>query len=202
MPPEQIEGKIIDARTDIYALGILLFQMLSGKLPFEKKSEDYLIRQQLTAQPPRLNEVNPEIPSDVADVIARALAKNPNDRQQSVLELCEVFVDAVQIEKPVENVFVEHLSDAESDEKLEVIEDPATEENDNEDNINEPMPENLKVQDSLILKELSSLPDNSKNELAVNSTEPITETVNSQVKKRFWQTSCFRKLGFLGQSLQ
>ncbi len=104
MPPEQIEGKIIDARTDIYALGILLFQMLSGKLPFEKKSEDYLIRQQLTAKPPRLTEFNPQISSEIADVIERALAKNPDERQQSVIELCETFVEAVESENPADDL--------------------------------------------------------------------------------------------------
>ena len=102
MPPEQIEGKIIDARTDVYALGILLFQMLSGKLPFEKKSEDFLIRQQLTAKPPRLTEFNPEISSEIAGVIERALAKNPDERQQSVIELCENFAKAVESENPAE----------------------------------------------------------------------------------------------------
>ena len=104
MPPEQIEGKIIDARTDIYALGILLFQMLCGKLPFEKKSEDYLIRQQLTAKPPRLTEFNPEISSAISDVINRALAKNPDERQQSVNELCENFAEAVESENPAEDL--------------------------------------------------------------------------------------------------
>ncbi len=103
MPPEQIEGKIIDARTDIYALGILLFQMLSGKLPFEKKSEDYLIRQQLTAKPPRLTDFSPEFSSAIADVIERALAKNPDERQQSVYELCESFVAAIESENPIED---------------------------------------------------------------------------------------------------
>ena len=104
MPPEQIEGKIIDARTDIYALGILLFQMLSGKLPFEKKSEDFLIRQQLTAKPPRLTDFSPEFNSSIADVIGRALAKNPDERQQSVNELCESFVKAVESENTSEDL--------------------------------------------------------------------------------------------------
>ncbi len=102
MPPEQIEGKIIDARTDVYALGILLFQMLTGRLPFEKKSEDYLIHQQLLAKPPRLTDFSPEFSPAIADVIERALAKNPDERQQSVAELCESFVAAVESENPPE----------------------------------------------------------------------------------------------------
>ena len=111
MPPEQIEGKIIDARTDIYALGILLFQMLCGRLPFERKSEDYLISQQLTAKPPRLDYFDPEINSAVADVIERSLAKNPAERQQSVLELCDSFVKAVESQNTVENISGEIPSD-------------------------------------------------------------------------------------------
>jgi len=97
MPPEQIEGKIIDARTDIYALGVLVFQMLCGELPFEKKSEEYLIRQQMTAKPPRLNDICPEFNSAIANVIDCALEKNPDNRQQSVVELYESFLAATLI---------------------------------------------------------------------------------------------------------
>jgi len=113
MPPEQIEGKIIDARTDIYALGVLVFQMLCGELPFEKKSEDYLIRQQLTAKPPRLNDICPEFNSAIADVIDRALEKNPDDRQQSVVELYESFLAATLIDDKAEILSDNFSSDEE-----------------------------------------------------------------------------------------
>jgi len=94
MPPEQIEGERIDARTDIYALGVLLFQMLTGKLPFKKESEGHLIQQQMTVTPPRLTDFRPEFSSQIADVIEKALQKNPDERQQSVIELYESFVKA------------------------------------------------------------------------------------------------------------
>lgn len=94
MPPEQIEGKIIDARTDIYALGIVFFQMLAGRLPFEKKSEEYLMQQQITAKPPRLTDFSSDINPAIADVIEQSMAKNPDNRQQSVAEFYEAFVRA------------------------------------------------------------------------------------------------------------
>ena len=94
MPPEQIEGNLVDARTDIYALGVLLFQMLSGELPFKKESEGQLIQQQIAVTPPRLTDFKPEFSSAIADVIEKALQKNPEDRQQSVVEIYESFVKA------------------------------------------------------------------------------------------------------------
>lgn len=109
MPPEQIEGRRIDARTDIYALGVLLFQTLTGELPFKKESEGHLIQQQMTVTPPRLNDFRPEFNSQIADVIEKALQKNPNVRQQTVLELYESFVNAsseVFDQTEIENIFI------------------------------------------------------------------------------------------------
>ncbi len=94
MPPEQMEGSLVDARTDVYALGVLLFQMLSGELPFKKESEGHLIQQQIAVTPPRLTDLRPEFNFAIADVIEKALQKNPEDRQQSVVEIYESFVKA------------------------------------------------------------------------------------------------------------
>ena len=111
MSPEQIEGKNIDSRADIYSLGIVLFQMLSGKLPFEKRSENYLIGKHLLAQPPLLTEFNPEISPEIAAVIDLSLGKRPNERQQSVVELYESYVKALGEEVSAENLPVAVAAD-------------------------------------------------------------------------------------------
>ncbi|MBA3631256.1 MAG: tetratricopeptide repeat protein [Acidobacteria bacterium] len=189
MPPEQIEGKIIDARTDIYALGILLFQMLSGKLPFEKKSEEYLIQQQITAKPPRLTDFSPEFNPAVADVIERALAKNPADRQQSVIELYESFISATQTENTVEGLSGEIFLDEE-----EIILKQAENNNSHKEEISvivedtNPEPRSdEKQQASALEANLSNSPANFEIEVSENKADeflpksiiPITDIANS-----------------------
>ncbi|HEY0747798.1 MAG TPA: serine/threonine-protein kinase [Steroidobacteraceae bacterium] len=88
MSPEQIRSPLqIDPRSDVYSCGIVLFEMLTGDVPFRSES-DYAISQlQVTAAPPDARTLNPAISKRVARIIAMALAKNPDDRPQN----CEQF---------------------------------------------------------------------------------------------------------------
>ncbi len=88
MAPEQALGlKDVDHRVDLYALGVVLFECLTGTLPFEADSELRLIQLQAHAPPPEILERAPWIPRAVADVVKRALAKKPDDRFNSAAEL-------------------------------------------------------------------------------------------------------------------
>ncbi len=83
MSPEQIQGLQIDARADIYSIGITLFEMLSGKPPFEADSAMTLMMMQLNDPVPNLQEIHADTPPDLVAITNKALAKNRNERYQS-----------------------------------------------------------------------------------------------------------------------
>ena len=82
--PEQIRGEQVDGRADVYALGCVLFECLAGERPFERESELAVVFAHLNEPPPRLTELRPELPAAWDGVIARALAKEPDDRYAGV----------------------------------------------------------------------------------------------------------------------
>jgi serine/threonine-protein kinase len=87
MSPEQIEGRHVDARTDIFAFGIVLYEMLSGRRPFEGKSQASVIGAILEHDPPPVTSLQPETPPLLAELVARCLAKDPDGRWQSARDL-------------------------------------------------------------------------------------------------------------------
>ncbi len=82
MSPEQIAGKKVDGRSDLYSLGVMLFQMLSGVLPFRGDSMAELMYKIANEDAPDIRIIRPEIPQKLADVVARSLAKRPDGRYQ------------------------------------------------------------------------------------------------------------------------
>jgi tRNA A-37 threonylcarbamoyl transferase component Bud32 len=85
--PEQIEGKAIDSRVDVYSLGCVLFEALTGERPFQRGSELATVYAHLSEPQPRPSEVRPELPAALDDVIATALAKDPDERYSTAGEL-------------------------------------------------------------------------------------------------------------------
>src|SRR5579884_2315562 len=80
LTPEQVQGGAITPATDVYALGVVLFEMLAGRHLFEGESFVQVAMQHLHADPPRLSDLNPAVPSSLAAVVSRALAKDPAAR--------------------------------------------------------------------------------------------------------------------------
>jgi serine/threonine-protein kinase len=84
MSPEQCSGKKVTGSADQYSLGVMAYEMLSGRLPFTGDSTFDIIRQHCMDPPPPLREVGPKVPSAMAAVVERALSKSPDDRYPSV----------------------------------------------------------------------------------------------------------------------
>lgn len=94
MSPEACESRgNVDQRTDIYALGILLFQMLTGVVPFDGESVGEVLVKQVTQLPPPLRGFNPSIPPSVEQIALRCLMKAPDKRFSSMLELRAALLD-------------------------------------------------------------------------------------------------------------
>src|SRR5262249_4133813 len=91
MSPEQIGGKQVDARSDIFSFGSLLYAMVSGRTPFSRSTVPETIAAILTEEPPKLDPSAHEFPPALEQIILRCLQKNRKDRYQSIHELMEAL---------------------------------------------------------------------------------------------------------------
>ncbi len=87
MAPEQIQGGDVDARSDIFSLGVVLFEMLTGRMPFRGEHEAAMMYSILNEEPESALAIRPELPPEVAHIISNALEKDPGDRYQSAGEM-------------------------------------------------------------------------------------------------------------------
>jgi serine/threonine-protein kinase len=126
--PEQLRGGRIDARTDVYGLGVLTFQLLAGRLPFASLDAFALEDLHLHAPPPRLGELSP-VPAAVDDVIARALAKPPADRFASAADLVDALRAAMAgdadnvVRRTGSAIWLEVVAGDDDDDTLDAIDD-------------------------------------------------------------------------------
>src|SRR5689334_227778 len=95
MSPEQARGQPVDGRSDLYSLGIVLYEMLTGRVPYEADSTVGIIMKHIGEEIPRVSQVNPDLPSALDIVMARALAKSPSDRYPKARELAEAVAQAL-----------------------------------------------------------------------------------------------------------
>ena len=87
MAPEQIEGGEVDARSDIFSFGVVLYEMLAGHLPFRGEHEAAMVYSIVNEEPTPIQNYLPEISSEFVHILNRALEKDPNDRYQTVAEM-------------------------------------------------------------------------------------------------------------------
>lgn len=96
MSPEQVHGdKEIDGRSDIYTLGVILFEMLTGQMPYRAETPAKLMMAHVLNPVPRILEVRPDLPEGADDVIGKALAKSPDERFSTAGDLSSALDDTV-----------------------------------------------------------------------------------------------------------
>jgi serine/threonine protein kinase len=91
LSPEQLRSQPVDRRTDVYAFGVIMYQLLSGQLPFPAESFGQLVLQIATGTPIRLADLVPDLPPVAAEIVARAMAREPEQRYQDVHALAEAL---------------------------------------------------------------------------------------------------------------
>ena len=91
MSPEQFMEQPLTARTDLYSLGVVLYELLTGQAAFEGRTFAELARKIMTVMPPPVSEVRPDVPAELSTVVERAIAKRPDDRFQSGAEFAEAL---------------------------------------------------------------------------------------------------------------
>jgi serine/threonine protein kinase len=91
MSPEQIRGKNLDARADIYSFGCVLFELMTAKCPFTGTTADELLAKHLTAPIPSIQVHNDNVTPEFAELVKKLMAKNPADRPASLWEFLKVF---------------------------------------------------------------------------------------------------------------
>jgi serine/threonine-protein kinase len=87
--PEQIQGKRGDARTDLYSMGIMFYEMLAGAVPFTGENPAAIMNQHLTGSPPPIRKAHPDIPVNIEAIIMKSIRKDPKERYQSAESFLE-----------------------------------------------------------------------------------------------------------------
>ena len=94
--PEMIRGDTVDTRSDLYSVGVMLFELLSGRLPFNHEFQEKLLAAHVKESPPRFHRIGcGHVPPAVEGVVHLALSKYPNERQQTAREMAEAFGQAL-----------------------------------------------------------------------------------------------------------
>ena len=102
MSPEQGSGQPVDMRSDVYSLGVMLYEMATGQVPYQANTAMAVMLKHITDPLPLPSTLNPDLSPGLEQVIAKALAKDPNDRYQSVEKMLQAFDAAVgQVSEPL-----------------------------------------------------------------------------------------------------
>lgn len=123
LPPEQANGTGSTIKSDVYSLGILMFELLIGKIPFKGDNAVEIAIKQMKDQIPSVSKINPDIPQSIENIILKACAKNPKNRYDSVREMHEDIKSCLDQERQNEKkaVYKFHEHEAEKTKKIPVL---------------------------------------------------------------------------------
>jgi serine/threonine-protein kinase len=99
MSPEQVRGKDLDARTDVFSFGVLVYEMVTGRAPFAGETTSDIIAAILKSDPPAIPECSPEAPAELQRIVSKALRKNRDDRYQT---MADMLVDLKSLKQELE----------------------------------------------------------------------------------------------------
>jgi len=91
LAPELLEGEAPGPRTDVYAMGVLLFEMFTGRVPFDDNDTARLVRRVLSEKPPRVESLRPDLPPELRDILERAIARDPESRFPDATSLADAI---------------------------------------------------------------------------------------------------------------
>ena len=101
LAPEQVEGGSVDGRTDLYALGVVLYEALCGRVPFQADTDTAIALARLHRAPLRPRQIRAEIPRNIEEVVMRAMARHPADRFVDAAQMRAALLDCVSGQRPV-----------------------------------------------------------------------------------------------------
>ncbi len=127
LPPEQASGKGSTFRSDIYSMGILFYELLTGKLPFRGENAVEIALKHMKDSIPSVRSINPSIPQSIENVILKATAKNPKNRYSDAKEMHDDLLTALNDDRQNEPKYVYPFPEHEQDEKP-IVKKPVKEE--------------------------------------------------------------------------
>ena len=129
LPPEQASGKGATIKSDIYSMGILFYELLTGSLPFKGENAVEIALKHMKSDIPSVRDVNESIPQSVENIILKATAKNPKNRYETALEMHEDLLTCLNEDRANERKIDFQYPEHENDEKKPVMLDESVEEN-------------------------------------------------------------------------